>query len=84
MVPLPEAWSDFYSRPQVAVVAPDLWVISDTPGSALWVVRDGVVSKVDLAESGIRPTGVAVGAGSLYVADLGGKVWIFALKMDSL
>jgi hypothetical protein len=26
---------------------------------------------------------VAFGAGALYVADLGGRVWVFDLKLDS-
>jgi hypothetical protein len=83
VVSLPLAWTDFYSRPQVAVLAPGLWVVSDTPASALWVVRQGVARRVDLRDAGITPTGVAVGAGSLYIADLGGRVWIFALNLDS-
>ena len=82
-VALPEAWSDFYSRPQIAVVTPELWVVSDTPGQALWVVRDGTVDRVSLASEDIAPTGVAVSAGSLYVADLGGRIWVFDLKLDS-
>jgi hypothetical protein len=83
VVALPDAWAEFYSRPQVAVVAPGVWVASDTPGSALWVVRDGTPRRVDLAEAGIAPTGVAAGAGALYVADLNGRVWIFVLSLDS-
>ena len=83
VVGLPDAWQDFYSRPQVAVLAPGLWVVSDTPASALWVVREGTVRRVDLGGHGITPTGVAFGAGALYVADLGGKVWAFDLNLDS-
>ena len=64
-------------------MAPGVWVASDTPGSALWVVRDGTPRRVDLAAAGIAPTGVAVGAGALYVADLNGRVWVFALSLDS-
>jgi DNA-binding beta-propeller fold protein YncE len=83
VIGLPEAWEDFYSRPQVAVVAPGLWVVSDSPASALWVVRDGAAHKVDLGGHGITPTGVAYGAGRLWVADLGGRVWAFDLELDS-
>ncbi len=82
-IPLPEAWSDFYSRPQVAVLAPKLWVVSDTPGSALWVIDHGVPRRVSVADQGIVPTGVAANDGALYVADLNGKIWVFDLKMDS-
>ena len=82
-VALPDAWSDFYSRPQVAVVEEDLWVVSDTPGSALWIVRGGVPHRVSLASSEIVPTGVAANGGVLYVADLGGKIWIFDLILDN-
>jgi DNA-binding beta-propeller fold protein YncE len=83
VVGLPDAWMEFYSRPQLAVLAPGLWVASDTPASALWVVREGVARRVDLGGHGITPTGVAFGAGALYVADLGGRVWVFDLKLDS-
>ena len=83
VVALPDAWTEFYSRPQLAVLAPGLWVVSDTPASALWVVRQGSARRVDLGGHGISPTGVAFGAGALYVADLGGRVWIFDLKLDS-
>jgi sugar lactone lactonase YvrE len=83
VVGLPDAWQDFYSRPQVAVLAPGLWVVSDTPAATLWVVREGTVRRVDLGGHGITPTGVAYGAGALYVADLGGKVWAFDLNLDS-
>lgn len=82
-VALPDAWPDFYSRPQIAVVAPDFWVVSDTPGQKLWIVRRGGVEGVSLAAEGISPTGVAVAGQSLYVADLGGKIWVFDLKLDS-
>lgn len=82
-VALPDAWPDFYSRPQIAAVAPDFWVVSDTPGQKLWIVRRGGVEGVSLAAEGISPTGVAVAGQSLYVADLGGKIWVFDLKLDS-
>jgi uncharacterized protein (TIGR03663 family) len=82
-IALPDAWTDFYSRPQVAVLGPELWVVSDTPGSALWVIRDRVPRRVSMADQGIVPTGVAAFDDSLLVADLGGRVWIFDLNLDS-
>ncbi len=83
VVPLPGAWTDFYARPQVTVVAPGLWLASDTSGKALLVVRRGVVSRIDLGGSGITPTGVARQGSSLYVADLAGRVWVFDLALNS-
>ena len=59
VVPLPGTWGDFYSRPQVAVLGPELWVASDTPGGALWVIEERVPRRVTLADQGIAPTGVA-------------------------
>jgi hypothetical protein len=41
------------------------------------------VRKIDLAASGIAPTGLALGGGKLYVADLGGRVWAFSLPDHS-
>jgi len=75
VVPLPAAWPDRYSRPQVAVLSPDRWVVSDTPNRALWVIRDGRPARVDLAVLGIAPTGVAWSAPLLLVGDAGGRVW---------
>ncbi len=83
VVELPEAWTEFYSRPQLAVLSPGLWVVTDPPASALWLVREGAARRVDLGGHGITPTGVAFGAGALYVADLGGRVWVFDLNLDS-
>jgi sugar lactone lactonase YvrE len=82
-VQLPEAWGDFYSRPQVAVLGPELWVASDTPGGALWVIEERVPRRVTLADQGIAPTGVAARGDRLWVADQGGRIWIFDLKLDS-
>ena len=82
-VALPQAWSDFYSRPQVVALGPRRWLVTDTPASALWLVDDGRVRKIDLAASGIAPTGLALGGGKLYVADLGGRVWAFSLPDHS-
>jgi sugar lactone lactonase YvrE len=81
-VALPGAWPDYYSRPQLAVLSPSDWLVSDTPGGALWLVRDGSPERLDLRESGIQPTGLAWDGSSrtLVVADLAGAVWVFTLE----
>jgi len=78
-VPLPRAWPEFYSRPQVAVVGDDLWVATDPPQRALWVVRSGVATRVDLGDDGLAPAGVAFRDRTLWVTDLSGAVWAFEL-----
>jgi hypothetical protein len=67
----------------VAVLAEGLWIATDPPSSALWVVRDGDVRKVPLGEQDIVPTGVASDGTRLYVTDLTGRVWVFDLIMNS-
>ena len=78
IVDLPGAWSDYYSRPQIAVLGADEWLVSDTPGKALWRYRAGTVSRIDLAGADIQPTGIAWDgeARSLVLGDLSGKVWV--------
>jgi sugar lactone lactonase YvrE len=78
VVLLPDAWSDFYSRPQIAVLGPHEWIATDTPGQALWRYRNGKVTRIDLSTAGIRPTGIAWDSRSrrLAVGDLSGKVWV--------
>jgi sugar lactone lactonase YvrE len=83
VVELPGAWSDFYSRPQAVVLAEGLWVVTDPPASALWIVRDGEPRSVSLAEHGLTPAGVAAGESSLYVTDLTGRVWVFELILNN-
>jgi sugar lactone lactonase YvrE len=78
-VPLPEAWTDFYSRPQVLALAEDRWLVTDTPAKSLWLVEDGLPRKIDLEEAGIVPSGLALHGDTLYVADLGSRVWAFEL-----
>jgi uncharacterized protein (TIGR03663 family) len=75
-VALPEAWTDYYSRPQIAAIDEATWVVSDTPGGALWLVRSG--RPMRLPWPGDGPTGVAYDRESrtLAVADLGGRVWL--------
>jgi uncharacterized protein (TIGR03663 family) len=74
-VPLPEAWSDFYSRPQVLALEDDRWLVTDVPASSLWLVDNGVAEKIDLSEADIVPSGLARFEDTLYIADLGSRVW---------
>ena len=76
-IELPQAWSDYYSRPQATSLGRDVVVVSDTPGKALWLVRGGSVSRLALDAEGIAPTGVDYDAASrsLVVGDLSGRVW---------
>lgn len=75
-VALPDAWTDYYSRPQVAALDDATWVVSDTPAAALWLVRSGRAARLEWP--GAAPTGVAYDrrARMLAVADLGGRVWL--------
>ncbi len=82
VVALPGAWSEFYSRPQVAVLDSDIWLTSDTPASALWLIRDGQPMRIDLGADGIEPSGLAFREGSLYVADVSGRLWVFDLNLN--
>jgi uncharacterized protein (TIGR03663 family) len=83
VVELPGGWTEFYSRPQVVALTPDLWLATDTPASALWIVREGRPHRLDLSPDGITPTGVAAHGSTLALADLEGRVWIFDLKLNS-
>jgi sugar lactone lactonase YvrE len=78
-VSLPDAWTDFYSRPQVLALAEDRWLVTDVPAASLWLVEDGVPQKIDLKEADIVPSGLALHGDTLYVADLGSRVWAFKL-----
>ena len=73
IVPLPEAWSEIQSRPSVAVVGPELWVVTDPPATALWVVRGGTPTLLRLGGE-IRPSAAAAGDGDLWITDLAGRV----------
>ena len=42
VVPLPDAWSDFYSRPQLVALDDDRWLVTDVPAQSLWLVARGV------------------------------------------
>lgn len=74
-VSLPDAWHDYYARPQVVALAPDTWLATDTPGRCLWLVESGRVLKIALATSGMKPTGLAWSPPKLYIGDLNGWVW---------
>jgi hypothetical protein len=75
VVPLPDAWRDYYARPQIVVLGSGLWLASDTPGRLLWLVEDGRVSRVSLRLAGIQPAGLAWRAPKLYIGDLSGVIW---------
>ncbi len=77
-VALPEAWPDFYSRPQMAVLGASDWLVSDTPGSCLWRIRGDRVERIPLASAGIQPTGLAWDGRTrtLVVGDLSGRLWV--------
>ncbi|NOZ94856.1 MAG: TIGR03663 family protein [Acidobacteria bacterium] len=82
VVPLPQAWPDIYSRPQIAVVRPGIWIASDQPARRLWLVKDGRARSVDLSAEGIAPTGVAMAGDQLLVGDASGRVWRFGLPQS--
>jgi hypothetical protein len=79
-VALPEAWSDFYSRPQVVVLEPTRWLVTDVPARGLWLVEGDRVRFIDLTEANITPSGVAHSENILYLADLLSGVWAFHLE----
>jgi len=79
-IALPDAWSDFYSRPQLVALDSDRWLATDVPAQSLWLVEGGSVHKIDLSAAGITPSGLAVSDGTLYMADLGGRVWALGLS----
>jgi hypothetical protein len=82
VVPLPEAWTDFYSRPQILALAEDRWLITDVPAKSLWLVESGVPTRIDLREHDIVPSGLARHGDTLYVSDLGSRVWAFELPSE--
>jgi hypothetical protein len=79
VVPLPGAWTDYYSRPQVVELGTGRWLLTDVPARSLWMVEDGAANKIELGGEGITPTGVAVSGNTLYVADLNSRIWAFDL-----
>jgi sugar lactone lactonase YvrE len=81
-VQMPDAWEDYYSRPQVAVIAADHWVVSDTPAGVLWIVERGRVDRQLVADE-MQPTGLAWEDGVLVVGDLDGRVWRLEVEHGS-
>jgi sugar lactone lactonase YvrE len=79
VVELPEAWPDFYSRPQALALDPERWLVTDAPARALWLVEGGSARRIELGPEGITPGGLARSGDTLFVADLGGRVWALDL-----
>jgi hypothetical protein len=75
VIELPNAWSDFYSRPQIALLTPTRWLVSDLPSRSLWLVEEGRPRRVDLSATGIVPSGVASDGERVYLSDLEARVW---------
>jgi uncharacterized protein (TIGR03663 family) len=82
VVPLPDAWADFYSRPQVLALSEDRWLVTDPPIKSMWLVEEGKPKKIDLKDEGIIPSGLALYGDTLFVSDLGSKVWAFELPVS--
>ncbi len=76
-VPLPTAWPDFYSRPQLAVLGPGRWLASDPPRASLWLVERGRPVELTFPGVDLTPSGLAWDgeARVLWVGDLAGRVW---------
>jgi len=56
--------------------------VTDTPAKSLWLVEDGVAQQIDLTDADIQPSGLARFGDTLYVADIGSRVWAFQLPAD--
>jgi len=80
VIDLEDAWQDFYSRPQVAVLDDGRILVSDTPSASLWLIQGDDVRRLELGEDGIIPTGLATHDGALYIGDSNGRVWIFDVE----
>ena len=75
-VAMPEAWTEYYSRPQVVAIDDTTWMASDTPAGAVWLIRSGRPERLSWPDAG--PTGIGHDpmAGTVAIADLGGRVWL--------
>ncbi len=84
IVPLPDAWPDYYSRPQVVAIQQNVWLATDLPNAGLWIIRDSQVHFIDLSTDGIQPSGLAWDehTNTLYLSDLGGRLWQFQLTSN--
>jgi len=74
--------NQMFSRPQIFALAENRWLVTDTPARSLWLVEDGVAQRIDLTDADIAPSGLARHGGTLFVADLGGRMWAFDLPSD--
>jgi uncharacterized protein (TIGR03663 family) len=81
-IALPDAWSDFYSRPQVVALDVDRWLVTDTPGGCLWLVEGDRIRRIGLEEADIVPTGLTKAGDRLYLADAKSRLWALTLAMD--
>jgi sugar lactone lactonase YvrE len=79
VVALPEAWRDFYSRPQALALDPERWLVTDAPARALWLVERGAARRLELGPEGITPSGLARSGDTLFIADTAGRVWALGL-----
>ncbi|MGE0827108.1 MAG: NHL repeat-containing protein [Candidatus Binatia bacterium] len=81
IVPLPDAWPDYYSRPQVVAIRDNLWLATDLPNGGLWFIEGAQPRFVRLSTPDIQPSGLAWDAhtNTLYLSDLGGRLWQFHL-----
>jgi len=73
-------WTDFYARPQVAVMPDGRFLVSDTPDDSLWLVDTEQAHRIELGGEGITPTGLAVAHGALYLGDSAGRIWVLELS----
>lgn len=81
---LPDAWTDFYSRPQVTGVGEGRWLVSDTPAGGIWLVDGTSTRFLPLRDHGLAPSGLWASpeSGDLAVGDLAGGVWLMELHGD--
>jgi len=77
VIEIEDAWADFYSRPQAAVLDGGRILVSDTPSASVWLIDGDEVRRLELGGDGLIPTGLAFDDGVLYVGDNNGRVWIF-------
>ena len=74
LIELDDAWQDFYSRPQIAVLNDGRILVSDTPSASLWLIQGDDLKRLELGADGIIPTGLATANGALYIGDSNGRV----------
>ncbi len=83
-VALPGGWPDFYSRPQVVVLGPERWLVTDPPRRSLWLVQDGRPVELTFPETDLVPAGLAWDRETqvLWLGDLGGRLWRLEVDGD--